>query len=311
VRVRDLNNPTVTETESFTIQVAGSAAEVHYVDSLYATLLGRAAGDADLAYWVDLLQGGVARQQVTQAIWESAEHRGLEVDQLYDNYLHRSADAAGRGFWANALLGGTSEEKVAEGLLMSTEYLQAHAGAGAYVTGVYADVLGRAPDAVGLDFWRAASQNGVSPAEIADHFLGSLKAAERRVDGYYQTYLGHDADAAGTQMWLSLLQSGQLTPAQVAQAFLAPDEFFARAAGGLGHNGLQRGFRVLGLDLDEIQGLTIFLRLTARQCIIAQPLEDLNRRSPEWVDPFWRPGSPSARCRSAFTSLSRHLNGCR
>ena len=224
VRVRDLNDPAFTETQSFTIQVAGSAAEVQYVSGLYATLLGRSAEDSDLEYWIDLLQGGATRQQVVQAIWESAEHRGQEVDQVYVTYLHRSADADGRGFWTNALLGGMSEETLAGGFLASAEYLQAHAGSDAFLTGAYADVLGRAPDRAGLDYWRAAAQNGVAPAQIADNFLGSLEADERRVDGYYQTYLGRDADATGAQMWLSQLQSGQLSPAQVAQAFLASDE---------------------------------------------------------------------------------------
>ncbi len=231
VRVRDLNDPTFTETTSFTIQVAQSTAAVYYVRDLYTTLLGRNAGDTDLGYWVALLQKGASRQLVTQGIWESAEHRGLEVDQLYATYLHRAADAAGRSFWTGALLGGSSETQVATGLLTSAEYLQTHAGTDGYLTGVYADVLGRAPDATGLNFWRGAAQNGVPLAQIADAFLGSLEAEQRIVDGYYQTYLGRDADAAGAQGWLSLLQSGKLSPAQVAQAFLASDEFFARVAG--------------------------------------------------------------------------------
>jgi hypothetical protein len=49
------------------------------------------------------------------------------------------------------------------------------------------------------------------------------------VDGAYHNYLGRDADPAEAQTWLSLLRGGQLTPAQVAQAFLASDEFYARS----------------------------------------------------------------------------------
>src|SRR5262249_6247321 len=71
VRVRDLNDPTFTDTQSFTIQVAGSAAEVHYISSLFATLLLRPAADSDLVYWVNLLHGGATRQQVVQNIWQS------------------------------------------------------------------------------------------------------------------------------------------------------------------------------------------------------------------------------------------------
>ena len=151
------------------------------------------------------------------------------MDQFYSTYLHRAADALGRAFWVNDLLGGLSESQVAEGFLTSAEYQQAHAGTTAYLFGLYADVLGRTPDPAGLDYLEAAAQGGVSPAQIADGFLGSLEADAQRVGGYYRNYLGRDADAAGAQVWLSLLQSGQLSDAQVAQAFLASDEFFSRA----------------------------------------------------------------------------------
>jgi hypothetical protein len=232
VRVRDLNDPTFTETQSFTIQVAGSAAEVNYVSNLYTTLLGRGAADSDLVYWTGLLHNGATRQLVVQTICESAEHRGVEVDQLYVTYLHRAADAAGRSFWTGALLSGTTAAQLAAGFMGSTEYQRAHAGADGFLTGVYADVLGRVPDAAGLDFWRALLQGGMAPAQIAEDFLGSLEAERRLVDGYYQTFLDRNADTAGAQMWLSLLQSHQLSPAQVAQAFLASDEFFARVGAG-------------------------------------------------------------------------------
>jgi hypothetical protein len=229
VRVRDVNNPTFTETQSFTIQVAGSAAEVHYVSGLYSTLLGRPAENAGLEYWIGLLHGGASRQQIAQGIWESAEHLGLEVDQFYTSYLHRAADAKGRVLWVHDLLGGASEEEVVRGFLTSAEYQQAHAGTTAYLFGLYADVLGRSPDPAGLDYWETAARGGMSVAQITDSFLDSLEADEQRVGGYYHNYLGRNADAAGAQVWLSLLQSGQLAPAQVAQAFLASDEFFSRA----------------------------------------------------------------------------------
>jgi hypothetical protein len=231
VRVRDVKDPTFTETQSFTISVAGSAAEVSFVSALYSTLLGRIADTAGLEYWIGLLDGGATRQQIAQGIWDSPEHLGLEVDQFYTTYLHRAAEAYGRGYWTNAFLYGASEERVIEGILTSAEYQQAHAGTTAYLFGLYADVLGRTPDPAGLDYWQAAAQSGMSPAQIANGFLGSLEADEQRVGGYYRDYLGRDADAAGAQVWLSLLQSGQMSPAQVAQAFLASDEFFARAGG--------------------------------------------------------------------------------
>src|SRR5262249_51307245 len=162
-------------------------------------------------------------------LWGSAEHRGVQVDQFYATYLDRAADAAGRAGWVNALLSGMSEAEVARGFLTSEEYRQAHVDTPAYLFGLYADVLGRGPGPDGLENWQRAAQGGLSPAQLADAFLGAREADAGRVDGYYHTYLGRDADAAGAQAWLRQLRGGQLTPDQVAQAFLASDEFFSRA----------------------------------------------------------------------------------
>jgi hypothetical protein len=237
VRVRDVNNPTFTETQTFTIQVAGSAAEVHFVSALYATLLGRTAEIGGLEFWIGLLHGGATRQQIAQGIWDSPEHRGREVDQFYAAYLHRAADASGRAFWVSALLSGQSETDVAVGFLTSDEYRQAHAGTAAYVTGLYADVLGRTPEPGERDGWQQAIQGGLSRAAVAGAFLRSPEADRQAVDRYYADYLGRTGSPTEVAGWVGALQAGRLTPAQAAQAFLASDEFFSRAGTGLSHVG--------------------------------------------------------------------------
>jgi hypothetical protein len=237
VRVRDVNNPSFTETQSFTIQVAGLSAEVYFVSALYSTLLGRSADTASLDYWIGLLNGGATRQQIAQDIWYSPEHLGREVDQLYATYLHRAADTAGRAHWINALLGGASEADVARGVLTSAEYQQAHADMTAYLFGLYADVLGRTADAAGLEAWQAAAQSGLSREALAEAFLGSREAYQQLMDRYYSDYLGRAGDAAEVAYWLGALQSGRLSAGQVAQAFLASDEFYSRAGSGLPNAG--------------------------------------------------------------------------
>jgi hypothetical protein len=202
-----------------------------FVNGLYRDALGRYPEAQGMTSWLAVLEAGGTRQQVAAGFWDSPEHRGLEVDQFYATYLHRAADDYGRGYWSNALLGGASEAEVARGFLTSAEYQQAHTGTTAYLTGLYADVLGRTPDPAGLDYWWAAAHSGLSPAQIADGFLGSREADGQRVSGYYRDYLGRGGEVAGVAVWLAARQSGQSSPAQVAQAFLASDEFFARAGG--------------------------------------------------------------------------------
>jgi hypothetical protein len=54
-----------------------------------------------------------------------------------------------------------SEAVVAAGFLASTGYRQVHASPADYLFGLYADVLGCAPDPDGLAAWQAAAQAGL------------------------------------------------------------------------------------------------------------------------------------------------------
>jgi hypothetical protein len=49
------------------------------------------------------------------------------------------------------------------------------------------------------------------------------------VDRSYADYLGRAGDPAGVAGWLAALQGGRLSPAQMAWALLASEEFYAQA----------------------------------------------------------------------------------
>jgi RHS repeat-associated protein len=200
-----------------------------FVTQLYRDVLGRDPEAGGLTLWVQAFQGDTTRAQVAQAVWESPEHRGLEVDQFYATYLHRAADALGRAFWIDQLLGGVSETDTAALFLTSEEYTLAHPNTAAFVNGVYADVLGRTPDALGLVTWPPLTDQGTGGRlATARGVLTSVETEGRILDGFYAAYLHRAANAAGRQDWLAVLQSGRLTPAQVAEAFLASDEYLSR-----------------------------------------------------------------------------------
>jgi hypothetical protein len=229
VRIHDLFDPNFSETASFTIKVAGSATEVDYVSALYATLLGRTADTAGLEHWIGLLQRGATRQQIVKGIWNSREHRGLQVDRLVATYLHGAADARARAHWVRVLMSGVSETEMAFRLLTSAAYQRAHPTTRSYLVGLYADVLGRAPNPGGLERWQAAAGRGLSRAQIAPAFLGSNEAQRRLVQSYYTNYLGRAGTAAEVALWLTKLRRDRVSAAGVAQALLASSEFFARA----------------------------------------------------------------------------------
>jgi hypothetical protein len=201
-----------------------------FVAELYGALLDRAPDAAGLSTWVQELDQGMSRDQVAQAVWDSPEHRGLEVDTFYQTFLHRDADAAGRLNWMNAFLSGLSEVQVEQGFLMSPEYQAAHADDRAFLTGLYTDLLGRQPDGAESLLWQSALQSGISRAQVAMAFLTSDEYYLRNLSHYYTDFLHRDADAAGQQNWLTLLHDGSVSLEQAGQSLLGSEEFFAWAS---------------------------------------------------------------------------------
>jgi hypothetical protein len=224
VRVTDASTPGRTEDHSFTVTVQATP-PYQFVRALYRDVLNRAPDAAGLQGWVDRLQAGASRLDVATGIWDSAEHRGLEVDRLYTTFLHRAADPDGRAVWANALASGMSEAAVALAFLTSPEYQQAHPDPDSFVRGLYGDVLGRAADQAGLDDWVNQLQTGGSRAQVAQGFEESAEHRGRQADQLYDAFLHRAADPDGRTAWASPLANG-LSEAGAALAFLSCDEYW-------------------------------------------------------------------------------------
>jgi protocatechuate 3,4-dioxygenase beta subunit len=203
--------------------------QASFVDGVYRHVLGRSAEATSLIGWVQRLQIGASRAQVVDAIWNSAEHRGVEVDRLYATFLHRSADAVGRAGWVNAMLAGASEVDVARALIASAEFQAAHADNASYVSALYAAILGRTPSGAEVSGWVTALRSGISRDAVAFAFLNSGESFQLILNCDYTHFLHRAADKAGNQAWQIQLQAGQMTPAVVCKSFLASEEFFALA----------------------------------------------------------------------------------
>jgi autotransporter-associated beta strand protein len=96
----------------------------------------------------------------------------------------------------------------------------------AFVTALYRDVLERAPDTVGFNFWVQQLQAGATRAAVAFAFETSPEYAGLVVDTFYLTFFGRPADAAGQTFWVNALVSG-LSAADVAVGFLTSPEYTA------------------------------------------------------------------------------------
>jgi hypothetical protein len=214
--------------------VVGAAIEPPpgFLTSLYRIVLGREPDVNGQAHWAQVLASGGSRAQVAQAFWESFEHRGQEVDQLYATYLHRRADPGSRYFWTEEFQAGMDESSVALAIVSSAEYQALHPTTAGFITAVYADGLGRQPDATGLTFWENHAPSAPDETAVAVGILHSGEETLHVLDQFYAQLLKRPSDGSGEQFWSVLMQSEHLSQSAVAAGFLASEEFYLKATTG-------------------------------------------------------------------------------
>jgi serralysin len=92
--------------------------------------------------------------------------------RIYQAVFNRPADAAGLGYWIDVLDKGSSLEQISAGFVNSDEFRANYGTAPTnreVATKVYQNVLGRAPDPAGLDYWVHVLDSGAAgvPAVLA------------------------------------------------------------------------------------------------------------------------------------------------
>ncbi len=201
----------------------------NYVTALYQTLLDRMPTAADVVSYGKPLQANwISRQTVAAIIWDSAEHRGLEVRQYYATYLHRSPGPDEVAGWVTAFHNGVSEAQVQADFLTSAEYQAAHPTDELFVQGLYQDVLGRPADPDGLANHEEALAQGMSRTVVALSVLLSAERETQLIDADYTGFLGRPASPPEEQIWLMALLRGD-SPEGVGEGILASQEYYARA----------------------------------------------------------------------------------
>src|SRR5205085_2651292 len=81
-----------------------------YVHNLYIDILNRLPDSSGSSFWTSQLdQNILSRTAVALDIWESDEHRGIEIDNYYTTFLHRNADSGGFDAWLNVFHQGAGE----------------------------------------------------------------------------------------------------------------------------------------------------------------------------------------------------------
>jgi hypothetical protein len=102
---------------------AAHASNDAFVRALYHDVLGRTPGNAEVAGWVQYLQGGGSRQTVVSDFVNSAETDQRAIASDYEAYLGRQASAGEVNGWLGAVQqGAVSLTDVAAAILGSTEF---------------------------------------------------------------------------------------------------------------------------------------------------------------------------------------------
>ncbi len=170
----------------------GALDNAAFVTLLYNNVLERSPDDPGLGNWVARLDAGMSRAQVVRGFSESAEFKEDtndaasvfaaadalisnqldDVFRLYQATLDRVPDLTGLENWATRLENGAAYVTVANGFVASVEFQSTYGALDneAFVTQLYQNVLGRAPDATGLSNWTQRLEDGMSRAAVVQGF---------------------------------------------------------------------------------------------------------------------------------------------
>lgn len=178
---------------------AGTLTDAQFVTKLYQDADGRAPDAGGLAAYTQALAAGQTRGQVLLAIAESPEARvhsqsvagnanDATITRLYEAIDARAPDPGGLAAYGAALDAGQSVAQIAAAMLASPEYASRFEMPGGefqvgmppdntvFVTELYQNLLGRAPDAGGLASYTAALAGGETRAQLVAGFVASDEA---------------------------------------------------------------------------------------------------------------------------------------
>ncbi len=111
---------------------------------------------ADIVASIERLRFADGTLALDIALPGQGESNAGSAFRLYEAAFNRAPDLPGLAFWIKAMDGGMSALQAAQGFVASQEFRNVYGAdptAQQLVTGFYTNILGRAPEAAGYDFW--------------------------------------------------------------------------------------------------------------------------------------------------------------
>lgn len=163
-----------------------------------------------------------------------------DIENIYREVLGRDADLSGANGYEEAVLSGRMTlDDVRREIRNSQEGTGQLAAVRNNVAQLYQDILGRAPDGPGLDFWaqqvldgnvtiddvranfQQEAQSGGQTAAPSDDSNLSTQDKVSALRAAYTNILGREPDAEGFNFWRDALINGRTTVAEMQAAFRA------------------------------------------------------------------------------------------
>ena len=160
-----------------------------FVTLLYDNVLHRAPDTAGYTYWMNELSHGVSREQALTGFSESTENKvtlmAFDMDgnmgkdyRLYQAAFDRKPDVSGLDYWYHQMNSGMALQQVASGFINSAEFKTLYGNNPSnaeLVTLLYDNVLHRAPDTSGFNYWMNELDHGTSREDALIGFSESLE----------------------------------------------------------------------------------------------------------------------------------------
>lgn len=160
-----------------TLALNGSIANYKLAASGSAVTLTDLSGNGG----TDLLSGVERLTFADGALALDAVGAAGSIYRLYGAMFDRTPDEAGIGYWIKMVDNGIRIASVANGFVNSTEFTDLYgvnSSNTTFLTALYNNVLHRAPDNAGLQFWMESMDKGISRADALIGFSDSAENIE-------------------------------------------------------------------------------------------------------------------------------------
>jgi hypothetical protein len=176
-----------------------------FLNQAYLDILGRRYDAVGYFYWIGLMQQGMSREEVMQAIENSAECQARKINLAYHDMLGRDVDVVGFAAWSNMLRNGGTMVDVQASIAASAEF----SSGSDFLDKLYNRALNHAVDAVGRSYWNAQLAAGASRYDVAHAIYSSAEFRGLEVTAYYENFLDRAPETAGLNYWIAILVSGR------------------------------------------------------------------------------------------------------